>query len=112
MVAVISFYDNRANVVAICTVVERSNGTSEPEKDLFGTAYQTSSHFHVLTPIVQIREQENYSILLGIRLRASPNKITCNYFLFPSQGGIVEEEGEGPHSLGNTLDSCAIVRLG
>jgi hypothetical protein len=44
--------------MAICAVVERSNGTSEPEEDLVGTAYQASSHFCVLTSNVEGVEQE------------------------------------------------------
>jgi hypothetical protein len=108
----ISFYDNRADVVAICAVVERSDGTSEPEIDLFGTAYQASSHFQVLTSIMEIGEQENYSILLGIRLRAvrivSP---AITSILFSLQGGNVEEESE-ESSLGDTLDPRAMVALG
>ena len=96
--------------MAICAVVERSNGTSEPEKDLFGTAYQASSHFQVLTSIMEIGEQENYSILLGIRLRAvrivSP---TITSILVT--GGNVEEESE-ESSLGDTLDPRAMVNLG
>jgi hypothetical protein len=62
-----------------------------PEKDLFGTAFQASSHFRVLTSIVQIGEQESYSILLGIRLRARPNDIAFILPLFPSEGGILKK---------------------
>jgi hypothetical protein len=59
--------------MAICAVVEGSNGTSEPEEDLVGTAYQTSSHFRVLTSNMQIGSR-NYSVLLGIRLNAKQSE--------------------------------------
>jgi hypothetical protein len=61
---------------------------------------------------MEIGEQENYSILLGIRLRAvrivSP---TITSILFSLQGGNVEEESE-ESSLGDTLDPRAMVNLG
>jgi len=53
----ISFDDNRPNVVAICVMIERSNGT-EPEEDIVGTANQASSHFHMFTSNVYTGKEE------------------------------------------------------
>jgi len=41
--------------MAICALVERSNGTSKPEEDLFGTAYHASSQFDALTSAIAPR---------------------------------------------------------
>jgi len=54
----IIFDDNRSNVVAICAMVESSNGTSEPEDDIVRTANQASLHFHMFTSNVCIGKEE------------------------------------------------------
>jgi hypothetical protein len=54
----IGVYDNGSNIVAICTMIERTNGTPEPEEYIARTTNQASSHSHMFTSNVYLWKEE------------------------------------------------------